>query len=162
MLAVIAMSSCSGSTHSAHLSAPSPVTSRTNINGEFYFAPRPAPVSTTSVSASQAWAAAEAKDLSRGIPADSAEGKPIPTFVTAQYGLLSDKFSLRVPRYRYRDRAVWAFSSRGLCPPPGSNGIAGADRTRPPPVPCVGWQFVDASTGKGIVATEQIVKSPGG
>lgn len=145
VVTLVAITSCSGSTRSPHLSAPPPMTSRTNFDGVFYFTPRPAPPSTASLTASQAWA-------------DYAGGKPMPTFVTTQRGLLSEKFSLRPLRYRYRNRAVWAFGIRGLCPPHVTIGNNGG--SLPPPHPCVGWSFVDASSGKQIGGASQDVKSP--
>jgi hypothetical protein len=154
LLAAVAVSSCSAPTQAAHPSAPPPVTSRTSFDGEFYFTPRPGPASATSLSASAAWRV-------------MARGKPIPTFETAQYGVLTDKVShlthdaKRVTRYRYRDRPVWAFSTRGLCPPPDGLGNAGAN-TPPPPHPCVAWRFLDASTGDVLAMPIQDVRTPGG
>lgn len=150
LLVVTALSSCSGSSSARYFPGPPALTSRVSIVGEFSFVPRPEPSSTTLLSAAEAWAV-----MSRG--------KPIPTIVTPQYGLLTELVShstpgTGVPRKRYKGRPVWAFRAQGLCPVDDALGAA----SPPPAHLCVDWYLLDASTGTLLAEPIQNVRSVSG
>jgi hypothetical protein len=111
------------------------------INHQFLFTPGGAESAAT-LTAGQAWASADG-------------GTVMPRAVVARLGSLTDVINglkAATPRYAYRDRVVWGFSSPGAC------AAIFPKFTTPSPVPppcTTEWTFVDAMTGDQIVTTFQ-------
>jgi hypothetical protein len=111
------------------------------INHQFLFTPGGAESAAT-LTAGQAWTSA-------------AGGAVMPRDVAARFGTLTDVingFKAATPRYAYRDRLVWGFTSPGAC----SAIYPKFTTPSPVPPPCrTEWTFVDAVTGDQIVTTFQ-------